>query len=1012
MRRTKADASNQYKISSQNNNYHVYKGDSNTPMKDVNSKDISHKKYGIRTRHFQAPQIYSPESIKDAKIIIKREPNTISNNSKFIYQSKTSQNQSNRNNRKNNNDGSISLFGSSQSNYVILKNNHNRNASNYLNSSKKYEQNLTMSGNNRNSDLKNLYKSSLNIIKGKGKGPNDGAIYSKATNLRNNVSSISIVDIKNKSPKPYVLNERKLDIIRYKPKSIKKYEVDVNGSVDARTIDSTKNHFIFVNKNITKEHKYNHNPNLSNVASHSIDATKKQPKKEYVLTPRKNEVIISTRPLRKSAHIIKQNENKSINFINESRSNKYNVTDLKNKYNQYNPTANLYKKNDTRNDKYNLKTDSNINRYNPKNTKNNRININDSKYTAPEQKYNKYNVTDSRNNKYNVTYSNNRRNNANDSNNRRNNVNDSKYTKNDNDTKYNKYNVNESKYNRNKNDVKDNKNIFDKTNKNDAYDYTRRANDYSKKDPVKKNDNKYKIDTNNVYKRKKNDSENSFAKGKKDEPVKESYRKPKIEDIKENVKTNKIIISSMNEPQNESKRGYYKKFQLNQNNDSNVNKWDNDNDIKKDGYKRDFNKLDDKDDKNKNREITKYKEEKPIDNNQDYTVTKVVKEKIVKINYNDDDKDKGNENGKDNLNTNQKLEKLSVKIEKEGNKPDNENEDVKNNTKVQKQKNEIENKNKKESKDENEEEEYEEEEEGDNKDANKNANPQKIEKVEIVKKVIKTDNVDDNLKNNFDENNENYKEGGNNEKLGNLKKKADEKINFEGGVEPGIYQKKVIQREEIRDDNSQGNGKELQVSNDPSKNTKKVIQEIRIVKEKYINSENDGEKGKNNLSLEKANNKSENNAISKIIKDNKLDNLEGKDDMNLITKNLNEKIPNIKPGEHIEIEEIEEHVDYGDNGNDQAENQQGKKKVVYREERHYVEGDGNDEYIHAGPERKKRETFGKEIDVDDNVGEDDKLVEKYVKYEEYNDGDKKIIKTEKLLSNKGNEIEGKNIEEN
>ncbi len=217
----------------------------------------------------------------------------------------------------------------------------------------------------------------------------------------------------------------------------------------------------------------------------------------------------------------------------------------------------------------------------------------------------------------------------------------------------------------------------------------------------------------------------------------------------------------------------------------------------------------------------------------------------------------------------------------------------------------------------------------------------------------------------------------------------------------------MIQREEIHDDNSQENGKELQVSNDSGK---KVIQEIRIVKEKYTNSENDGEKGKNNLSFENSNNKSENIVISKIIKDNKLDNLTQNDDMNLISKSSNEKISNVKPGQHIEIEEIEEHVDYGDDGNDQSENQQGKKKVIYREERHYVEGDGHDENINASYERKKRETFGNEIDKDDKGGDNAKVVEKYVKYEENNDGEENHDNKEKLLDDNEDEIEGKNLE--
>lgn len=1058
MRRTKADTSNQNKISRQNNNYQVYKGDSNTPVKDTNSKDISHKKYGIRTRHFQAPPIYSPQSIKETRIIVKREPNVISNSKNYNYQSKTSQNQANKNIRNNNNDGSISLFGGSQSNYVFVKNTNNKYQSNYKNQNKKYEQNLTTPGNKRNLDIKNQYKSSSNIFKGK--NGDERIVYSKATNLQNNVSSISIIDIKKKSPKPYVLNERKLDLIQYKPKSRKKYDVDLNGSVDAKTIDSANNHAIYVNRNVTKEYKtiadlpanqkvhhrynYNHNPNLSNTATHSIDATRKKPKKEIILTPRKNEIIISTKPLRKSAHISKlKNENKPFNFTNDSKYNKYKVTDVKyNKnYNQFDSSTNINKKNEPKTSKYNLNTDSKNRRYNANDSKNIRSNANDSKYpkyNAPESKYNKYNITAANNNKYNVT----------DSKNSRYNINDSKYSKNnENDTKYNKYNVNDSKSNRNKYDAQDNKNIIDKTNKinrNIANDYNRRSNDFIKNEPIKITDNKNKIDTN-VYKRKKNNSEYSFTKGKKDEPFIESYKKPKIENIKESSNTNKFKISSQIEPQNDSKKGYYKRFKMNHNSDINDNNSFNNNENKKDVFKKDFSKLDNKDDKANNKEIANYKnkEKRQDNNNQDFTVTKVVKEKIVKINYNDDndkdkedkDNDKGidnaidnaiDNNDKDNNNFNQKAEKLMVKIEKEENKIDIENKESDNtknkgeknekgnksdneNAKDQNQKNKIEKKNVKKSEEENEaEEEYEEEEEESDREVdnkNKNSNTKFEKKVEIEKKVIKSKD-DDKKQINKNEIKETNKEEINDdlkskikEKLNNLKQKIDDKNNPEnGGLEQGIYQKKVIQREEIHEDNNQDKGQELQVGNDGGKNTKKVIQEIRIVKEKYINTDNEGKKGKDNLNLADSNSKSENIVISKIIKDNQLDNMVQSNDTNLISKSLNEKISNVKPGQHIQIEEIEEHVDYGDNENNQAENQQGKKKVVYREERHYIEGEGSDDYIHADTEGRKRETFGKEIDIDDNRGEDAKVVEKkYIKYEEYNEGDEKTDKKEKLL---------------
>ena len=70
---------------------------------------------------------------------------------------------------------------------------------------------------------------------------------------------------------------------------------------------SNANHSIKITRNVTKElktiadvpdsgrpkHRYNYkrDPNLPNITSHSIDATKKKPKKEIVVSPRKLQVI-------------------------------------------------------------------------------------------------------------------------------------------------------------------------------------------------------------------------------------------------------------------------------------------------------------------------------------------------------------------------------------------------------------------------------------------------------------------------------------------------------------------------------------------------------------------------------------------------------------------------------------------------------------------------------------------------------------------------------------------------
>ena len=141
--------------------------------------------------------------------------------------------------------------------------------------------------------------------------------------LRHNTVSHKIVNIKRGEPKPYVLNERKTDIISFRPNALRKYSFSNNW--DDVPLKSDKNHSVFTTRNVTKEYKtvadlpptkkihhhYNisHDPNLKNTGSHKIDATKKEPKKEVVVHPRKLTVIKSVIPSRR--HLTETNNDNS-----------------------------------------------------------------------------------------------------------------------------------------------------------------------------------------------------------------------------------------------------------------------------------------------------------------------------------------------------------------------------------------------------------------------------------------------------------------------------------------------------------------------------------------------------------------------------------------------------------------------------------------------------------------------------------------------------------------------------
>ena len=121
------------------NNYRLVNRDDPSPSGPItNIKDIPHKKWGIRVRHFGATPPISSHEEKN-KIIVKREPSVISNNQlNTKYSSKTSL----LNNKKNSkydsySSNNIKISGSSQSNTITIADNGN----NYQNNSIRYNQN-------------------------------------------------------------------------------------------------------------------------------------------------------------------------------------------------------------------------------------------------------------------------------------------------------------------------------------------------------------------------------------------------------------------------------------------------------------------------------------------------------------------------------------------------------------------------------------------------------------------------------------------------------------------------------------------------------------------------------------------------------------------------------------------------------------------------------------------------------------------------------------------------------
>ena len=124
---------------------------------------------------------------------------------------------------------------------------------------------------------------------------------------RNNTVSILIDQTGRIPKKEYVLNVRKLDTIKDNRRHKQTYNDAIEG--EDKPISTTFNHNIIIVKNVTKDlrtvadvgdnekiiHRYNYNyvPGIPNTGTHSIDESGKIQKKERIVSPRKNDVIVT-----------------------------------------------------------------------------------------------------------------------------------------------------------------------------------------------------------------------------------------------------------------------------------------------------------------------------------------------------------------------------------------------------------------------------------------------------------------------------------------------------------------------------------------------------------------------------------------------------------------------------------------------------------------------------------------------------------------------------------------------
>ena len=153
----------------------------------------------------------------------------------------------------------------------------------------------------------------------------------------NNIARKVIIDTGKHPKKEYVLNVRKHDVIQRHNKIRFVYNNDPNAT---KTLHTDFNHNIKVVKNVTKDlptvdilpegtkifhrYNYNYNPNITNLSKISIDQTGKSPKKQVVVSPRKNNVIKTERkPLKMTyQNYISENPNTNTNNNNNTTTTK------------------------------------------------------------------------------------------------------------------------------------------------------------------------------------------------------------------------------------------------------------------------------------------------------------------------------------------------------------------------------------------------------------------------------------------------------------------------------------------------------------------------------------------------------------------------------------------------------------------------------------------------------------------------------------------------------------------
>ena len=286
----KNKASDVSNITTNRNNYGVINRKKNT---DISLKVYNSNYEGInKWRLGKQAQISNNSQHPNARgqIKLKYQSNTTQNQptqiqSKYVsnYKSNISAYTKRDDNNKNNLRQNVYFSGSSQSNDISTK---RHNTTDY---SKKSKINIVANRTNLiNKNVKKYSSPGLRI-----KDTSSSSLTNNNTS-RNNTVSHTIINIKKTSQKPVVLHVRKTDIIRYHVGNKGKYSTDLNK--DNKPLISNENHSIKVTRNVTKElktvldvpdsgkprHRYNYksDPNLSNIRSHSIDATKKNLKKK------------------------------------------------------------------------------------------------------------------------------------------------------------------------------------------------------------------------------------------------------------------------------------------------------------------------------------------------------------------------------------------------------------------------------------------------------------------------------------------------------------------------------------------------------------------------------------------------------------------------------------------------------------------------------------------------------------------------------------------------------------